>query len=59
MEIEDAAGRAPGVALGLDEDILRAEAQPLGLDDPQENAIHKKGVVGGAVGGRVFGRGTL
>jgi hypothetical protein len=47
--------RAAGIALRLDEDILRAEGNALGFDDAQELTRDDQCVVGGAVFGRVLG----
>lgn len=44
-------GDAPGVALRLLEDVLRAEGELLGLDDPYDVVVEPEGVVGRPVSG--------
>ena len=43
-----------GVALGLGQDVLRAEGDLLGLDDARDAVSQPKGVVRGAVRGLLF-----
>jgi len=57
-EVGGAIGDAAGVALGLGEDVLGAEADLLGLDDAEGAPINEEGVVGWAVGGLVLGDGV-
>jgi len=49
VEVEAAPGQAAGVALGLGEDVLGADRQLLGFDDPDDAVAEPEGVVGGAV----------
>ena len=58
-EIEAALREATGVALRLDENILRAEAELLGLDDPQDVAVRTQRVVCRALVGWVFLQGVV
>ena len=47
-------GEAFGIAFGLQEDVLGAEAEFFGFDDAEEMAVAAEDIVGGAIGGFEF-----
>ena len=53
-EVERVARRPSCVPLGLGQDVLRTEADALGLDDAEDSAAGTEGVVNRAVGGGEF-----
>ena len=60
VPIAGAIRRTARITLGLLQDVLRIDRELLGLDDSQQNPIHKQGVVGGAIlRGIFFNRDTM
>jgi hypothetical protein len=49
VEVERCALEAPGLALSLDQDALRAHGQPLGPHDADDPVVEPEGVVGRAL----------